>query len=106
MAKWTVIVEWQSGGLTASASNIEADTEEEAMRAFVGRGVVSDDGLTRATKVSAFPTQEAGPLILRGSTTGLLNYFGSTASIRPAKRPLFRNTSICFTQRIANSWLT
>jgi PAS domain S-box-containing protein len=34
----------------------------------------------------------AGPLIPRGSTTGLLNYFGFTPSIQPTRRPLLRNT--------------
>src|SRR5208282_1451482 len=37
----------------------------------------------RASDGTLLYTWEAGPLTLPGSTTGLLNYFGSTASIRP-----------------------
>lgn len=59
MTQWTVIVEMAGGAITASATDIEAETEEEAIRAFVGRGVVSDDGIARATKVSAFPPNAA-----------------------------------------------
>jgi hypothetical protein len=56
----------------------------------------AEDALRRSefylAEGSALPTSEAGPSILTDSTTGLLNYFGCTASIRPAKRPVFRNT--------------
>ena len=41
-----------------------------------------------------------------GLTTGLLNYFGFTASSPPAQRLLLRNTWIASTQRIASSWQT
>ena len=57
-------------------------------------------------KGSGLPTWVAGPSILPDSTTGLLNYFGCTASIRPANRLLFRNTWIVFTHRIASPWRT
>ena len=43
---------------------------------------------------------------LPDSTTGLLNYFGCTASTRPANRLPFRNIWIVSTHRIASPWRT
>ncbi len=57
-------------------------------------------------KGSGLPTSVAGPSILPDSTTGPLNYFGCTASIRASNRLLFRNTWIVSTHRIASSWRT
>src|ERR1700675_4969228 len=57
-------------------------------------------------KGSVSPTWEAGPSIPTASTIGLPNYFGCTASIRPANRLVFRNTWIVSTHRIASPWRT
>ena len=57
-------------------------------------------------KGSGLPTWVVGPSIPPDSTTGLLNYFGCTASIRTANRLLFRNTWIVSTRRIASPWRT
>src|SRR6202162_2341247 len=55
-------------------------------------------------KGSVLATWEAGPSSLLDSTTGLLNYFEYTDSIRPANRLVFRNTWIVSTHRIASPW--
>ena len=57
-------------------------------------------------KDSGLPTWAAGHSILPDSTTGLLNYFGCTVSIRTANRRLFRNIWIVSTHRIAGPWRT
>ena len=57
-------------------------------------------------KGSTLPIWEVGPSMPPASTTGLLHYFGFTASSRPARRLPLRNTWIASTQMIASSWQT
>ena len=82
---------------TSRITNVPKNSSAEAPRSCKEASLISPKG-------SALPTWAAGPLMLPGSTTGLLNYFGCTASSRPAKRLLFRNTWIVCTHRIAGSW--